>query len=263
MRLEQDRRRLLIEHGGYVPTDDGLLRITTGKEAEAREQTRQQRRLIQEADGKVLMIDSKPTNVPEYKEAEAEETASSSKQLTIKGKAKAIQAQSEPLQQKLALTIVDHTHEHSNGPSLVRTAPALDAPDITSQQLVIPNALPQAALETPSSNTQSRPGELLELNLPKDTPLARALKQAGLPETALVDQKGQVVFAKDMIAAGVTGGTEQEARIKMRAQIEAEVMGSQDDTREKVVPMWAYKVSGLFQGTFTLTVPAQPFVPSS
>jgi hypothetical protein len=122
--------------------------------------------------------------------------------------------------------------------ALIRPAPSLNAPDVSDQQLVIPNALPQAT----SSATTSPRDILTELPLPAESHLARALNEAGLPETALLNKDGQLVPARDVASGSGEGLGRGDIEKAHRALIEKEVMAEQNDDRERTVPTWAYRV---------------------
>ena len=240
LRLEQDRRKLLIEHGGYVPTDDGLLRLTLGDEATRVAQKRKQ--LVQGPNGKMLMIET--TAEAEIPSVEAGPSTQPDRALikVNKGKARATDDEHEE-DQVMALILGSDEREdddpNSSSKALIRTAPSLNAPDVSDQQLVIPNALPRASTTTRKSPQST----LTELPLPAESHLARALNEAGLPETALLNKDGQLVPARDITSGSGEGLGRGDLEKARRELIEKEVMSGESDTRERTVPTWAYKVS--------------------
>jgi hypothetical protein len=230
----------LIEHGGYVPTDDGLLRLTLGDEATRVAQKRKQ--LVQGPNGKMLMIET--TAAAEIPSVEAGPSGPPDQALikVDKGKGRATDEEDEE-DQVMALILGSDEREDddpdSSSKSLIRTAPSLNAPDVSDQQLVIPNALPRA-----STSTQKSPqNTLTELPLPAESHLARALNEAGLPETALLNKDGQLVPARDITSGSGEGLGRGDLEKAKREMIEKQVMSGESDTRERTVPTWAYKVS--------------------
>lgn len=243
----------MIEHGGYVPTDDGLLRLTLGEEAQDAVRKRK-KELLQGPDGKVLMIESSSNSLTDD-ESKKEKTGrleeGSGKQALIKvdkGKGRA-QEDVDNEEEVMALVLggaSDDNARSADSVALIRPAPSLNAPDISDQQLVIPNALPLAhALQSESPKDKDT---LIELPLPADSHLARALNEAGLPETAMMNQDGQLVPARDLANGSGDGLGRGELERKKRELIEKAVMADEKDSRERTVPTWAYRVSVLNRG---------------
>lgn len=243
----------MIEHGGYVPTDDGLLRLTLGEEAKEAVKKRK-KELVQGPDGKVLMIESSSNSSADdglKKEKPGLLEEGSDKQALIKvdkGKGRA-QEDANDEHEVMALVLSgdnDDTPRSADSVALIRPAPSLNAPDISDQQLVIPNALPSAQI------LQNEPAKdkdaLTELPLPADSHLARALNEAGLPETAMMNQDGQLVPARDLANGSGDGLGRGELERKKRELIEKAVMADEKDSRERTVPTWAYRVSVATRG---------------
>jgi protein DGCR14 len=205
LRLEQSRRQLLIENGGYVP-DDGLV---------------VKRKAIEPPTHRLALV--------------APKEGSSDDQ----GKQKAIEGPETDQVEGTSETsdaLVQRNDTTQDDRSLVRHAPSLNAPDISETQLAIPNALPVAM--TPANDpTDEGP---VEIALDPSSHLARALANAGLPETAIVTRQGDLVPGRE-IASG--SGVEGDAERKEREEREKRVMGELKDTRETLVPTWGYKVS--------------------
>ena len=239
LRLEQDRRKLLIEHGGYVPTDDGLLRLTLGDEATRVAQKRKQ--LVQGPNGKILMIETTSAAAIPSVEAGPSKQPEQALIKVDKGKGRATDDEDEE-DQVMALILGPDEREDddpdSSSRALIRTAPSLNAPDVSAQQLAIPNALPRASILTPKPPQNM----LTELPLPAESHLARALTEAGLPETALLNKDGQLVPARDITSGSGEGLGRGDLEKARRELIEKEVMSGESDTRERTVPTWAYKV---------------------
>jgi protein DGCR14 len=243
LQLEQGRRRLLIEHGGYIPTDDGLLRLTLGDEAEKTIRENKNKELVAGPNGKLLLIQAKQDEKEnERKSIKGKEPETSTALTKVdKGKRRAT-ADEEDEDEVLAMILGDSSGDgqpSSSNTALIRAAPQMNAPDISEQQLVIPNALPRAIDLPPDPFPQET---LLELPLPGDSHLARALNHAGLPETALINKDGQLVPARDVASGSGNGlgrGFDEKAR---RELIEKEVMGDEKDERSRAVPTWAYRV---------------------
>jgi hypothetical protein len=242
----------LIEHGGYVPTDDGLLRLTLGEEAQEVVKKRK-KELVQGPDGKVLMIESSSNSLTddESKEKTGLLEEGSGKQALIKvdkGKGRA-QEDVDDEEEVMALVLSganDDNARSADSVALIRPAPSLNAPDISDQQLVIPNALPLA--QTLQSDSPQDKDALTELPLPADSHLARALNEAGLPETAMMNQDGQLVPARDLANGSGDGLGRGEMERKKRELIEKAVMADEKDSRERTVPTWAYRVSVATRG---------------
>jgi hypothetical protein len=242
----------LIEHGGYVPTDDGLLRLTLGEEAQEVVKKRK-KELVQGPDGKVLMIESSSNSSADngLKEKPGLIEEGSGKQALIKvdkGKGRA-QEDADDEEEVMALVLSgdnDDTPRSADSVALIRPAPSLNAPDISDQQLVIPNALPSAQIL--QSNSPQDKDTLTELPLPADSHLARALNEAGLPETAMMNQDGQLVPARDLANGSGDGLGRGEMERKKRESIEKAVMADEKDSRERTVPTWAYRVSVATRG---------------
>ena len=237
----------MIEHGGYVPTDDGLLRLTLGEEAQEAVKKRK-KELVQGPDGKVLMIESSSNSSGEdglKKEKPGLIEEGSDKQALIKvdkGKGRA-QEDADDEEEVIALVLSsdnDDTARSADSMALIRPAPSLNAPDISDQQLVIPNALPLA--HTLQNEPARDKDTLTELPLPADSHLARALNEAGLPETAMMNQDGQLVPARDLANGSGDGLGRGELERKKRELIEKAVMADEKDSRERTVPTWAYRV---------------------
>lgn len=217
LRLEQSRRQLLIQAGGYVP-DDGLLPV---------------KQAIEPPTHRLALT------LP--KEGENREGAEE------KGKSKAIEAgpsmkptdgpQTEP---STALVIGKSEGSSAKDKALVRRAPELNAPDISEMQLAIPNALPSGVRE--STNKEDDNGTV-EIVLDPSSHLARALAEVGLPETAIVTRQGDLVPSREIASGGGDGvGRRGEVDRLAREAKENEVMGELKDNREIIVPTWGYKV---------------------
>ena len=223
-----------------MPTDDGLLRLTLGDEAQ--NSSRKRKELVQGPNGKMLMIESVAVSNPVADLESANEPSQQALIKVDKGKGRA-QEDADDEDQVMALVALDgedaNESGNANAVTMIRPAPSLNAPDISEQQLVIPNALPLAAAgpSLPSKDT------LTELSLPADSHLARALNEAGLPETALMNEDGQLVPARDVASGSGDGMGRGELEKKRRELIEKAVMADEQDSRERVVPTWAYKVS--------------------
>lgn len=193
----------------------------------------------------MLMIESAASvsrDVPELDGSKREKEPGQALIKLDKGKGRA-QDDVDDEDQVMALISLDDDDENNNSGStntvaMIRPAPSLNAPDVSEQQLVIPNALPTAALRPPSPKDT-----LTELPLPEDSHLARALNEAGLPETALMNKEGQLVPAR-MLASGSGDGLGRgELERRRREVIEKAVMAEEKDSRERTVPTWAYRVS--------------------
>ncbi|KAJ9107405.1 hypothetical protein QFC21_000855 [Naganishia friedmannii] len=216
LRLEQSRRQLLIEAGGYVP-NDGLLPV---------------RKRIDPPTHRLALT------LPGNEERGTKQVEEG------KGEPKAIHPSVEtPSQDKGASTntslVVSDTNRVNpdDTTALIRRAPELDAPDITHTQLVIPNALPEGSL-VPEHDGQN---ELVEIVLDPSSHLARALAEVGLPETAIVTRQGELVPSREFASGAGEGLGRGEADRRLREAKEKEVMGELKDDREKVVPTWGYK----------------------
>lgn len=218
LRLEQSRRQLLIQAGGYVP-DDGLIPA---------------RKAIEPPAHRLALT------LPR----EEEITDPSDK----KGKAKAIEAdtsgkQAEEDQSVRSTALIVGSSEQSSvdNVALVRHAPDLNAPDVSDMQLAIPNALPSGAIS--AANEEDDNGTV-EIMLDPSSHLARALAEVGLPETAIVTRQGDLVPSRDIASSGGDGlGRRGEVDRLARESKESEVMGELKDNREIIVPTWGYKVS--------------------
>lgn len=217
LRLEQSRRQLLIQAGGYVP-DDGLLPV---------------RKAIEPPTHRLALT------LP--KEGENEEPSED------KGKTKAIEAgpsakqtggtQTQP---STALIVSGSNESSANDMALVRHAPELNAPDVSEMQLAIPNALPSSAI---SPTNKEDDNGTVEIVLDPSSHLARALAEVGLPETAIVTRQGDLVPSREIASGGGDGvGRRGEVDRLAREAKENEVMGELKDTREIIVPTWGYKV---------------------
>jgi hypothetical protein len=218
LRLEQSRRQLLIQAGGYVP-DDGLIPV---------------RKAIEPPTHRLALT------LP--REEEITETSDQ------KGKAKAIEAGPSGKQAVedrpeigTALIIGSPKQSSADDVALVHHAPDLNAPDISDMQLAIPNALPSGAI--PATNEENDNGTV-EIMLDPSSHLARALAEVGLPETAIVTRQGDLVPSRDIASSGGDGlGRRGEVDRLAREAKESEVMGELKDSREIIVPTWGYKVS--------------------
>ncbi len=109
--------------------------------------------------------------------------------------------------------------------------------DYTSSQLVIANTLPTAPPPRPPSPTS----DIHEVPLSPSLPLARALNEAGLPETAMTTSSGQIIPVRE-VASGSEGFRRGKEVAERREEVERQVMADEKDEREKVVPTWGYKV---------------------
>ncbi|KAJ9104347.1 hypothetical protein QFC19_003989 [Naganishia cerealis] len=217
LRLEQSRRQLLIEAGGYVP-DDGLLPV---------------RKRIEPPTHRLALT------LPKIEEQDQKQIEGG------KGKQKAIQSDADTGSTDKGdddtntSLVVSNTEGATTSDirSLVRRAPECDVPNIANTQLVIPNALPEGSLP-PVRDDQS---ELVEIVLDPSTHLARALAEAGLPETAIVTRQGELVPSREVASGAGDGLGRGEADRMQREAIEKQVMGELKDDREKLVPTWGYK----------------------
>ncbi len=147
-----------------------------------------------------------------------------------KGKGRAVDEDDDDIANRMD---VDGSSNPSQ--SLIRSQNADSTP---SNQLIlpIPNSLPIAPI------TNSPDEDSVELLLNPSTHLARALHQAGLPETAIVNLDGDVVPVREMASGSGDGlGRGVEEREK-RERVEREVVAESKDMRGKVVPAWAFKV---------------------
>lgn len=205
LRAEQGRRRLLIEAGGFVP-DDGLV---TGSKAMAPPTHRLALKPVEEGSG-ARAIEVGPAGERE------DEKAESSNSLVRRD-------------------------DEAEDRALVRRAPGLNVPDISSTQLTIPNALP-ADPTTPIDTDDDGNSTLHEIPLDPASHLARALAQVGLPETAIVTRKGELVPAREVASGSGDGLGRGEADRQEREERERRVMGDEKDMRETLVPTWGYKV---------------------
>lgn len=217
LRLEQSRRQLLIEAGGYVP-NDGLLPV---------------RKRIEPPTHRLALT------LPENEEKSTNRIEGG------KSEKKAIQSAVQTISQdkggstNTSLVVSDTENaEIDDTTAIVRRAPELDAPDITNTQLVIPNALPEGP-PVPNIDDQN---ELVEIVLDPSSHLARALAEVGLPETAIVTRKGELVPTREFASGAGEGLGRGEADRRSREAKEKEVMGDLKDDREKLVPTWGYKV---------------------
>lgn len=129
--------------------------------------------------------------------------------------------------------------EHcSTSTSLIRLAPSLNQPDISDQQLVIPNSLPTAH---PSRSRSRSRSPLIELDLDRDTHLASALFSAGLPSTALVTSTGAIVPSREIASGSGDGLGRGRVERERREAVEKEVFADQKDVRGKEVPEWRFR----------------------
>lgn len=206
LRLEQGRRQLLIENGGYVP-DDGLV---------------VQRKAVEAPTHRLALLAPK--------EGSSEDN----------GQPKAIEGpERDAKDDKTAANdaLMRREDAAEDGRSLIRRAPELNAPDISDTQLAVPNAL---AIASSATSVNADSNKAVEIPLDPSSHLARALANAGLPETALVTRQGDLVPGRE-IASG--SGAAGEVERKEREEREKRVMGDLKDERETLVPTWGYKVS--------------------
>lgn len=218
LRLEQSRRQLLIEAGGYVP-NDGLLPARKRIEPPTHrlaltlpEDEDQGMKRIEGGRGEQKQIQSSVTTTPQDK------GVGTNTSLVVRNTEQA---------------------KTDNTTAIIRRAPELDALDITDTQLAIPNALPEGSLD-PEHDDQS---ELVEIVLDPSSHLARALAEVGLPETAIITRQGELVPSREFASGAGEGLGRGEADRRLREAKEKEVMGELKDNREKIVPTWGYKVS--------------------
>jgi len=226
LRLEQGRRRGLIEAGGYVP-NDGVMemkRVEAGK--------------------RVLTIKGVAG-----REKEEESVEGGKGQGKDKGKEGDVLALEDPSSKsdteashtadsQALVTTHDVADPATTTTALIRHAPPTATLSPSQTQLVIPNSLPTAS----PTRTPSPTSDLREVPLSPASHLYRALYEAGLPETAIVTRGGEVVPVRE-VASGTGGevimrGKEVEER---REQVERKVMQEEKDEREKVVPGWGYR----------------------
>lgn len=218
LRLEQSRRQLLIQAGGYVP-DDGLIPV---------------KKAIEPPTHRLAL-----TLPKEGEDSEA---------LAEKGEKKAIEAgpsrteaKGKQAEASNALTISSPKQSSADNGFMIRHAPDLNAPDVSEMQLAIPNALPSGAI--PATNEEDENGTI-EIMLNPASHLARALAEVGLPETAIVTRQGDLVPSREIASGGGDAlGRRGEVDRLAREAKENEVMGELKDSREIIVPTWGYKVS--------------------
>lgn len=243
LKIEQARRRRLIEAGGHVAEDDGLM--GAGKKRVM--PPRHPLAIEASADGGALSDDAQDdratlaigNGTPRDDGASRDEQRGGDR----------LQAAAETMEQGHSLQVATRS-EASKEHQLTK---------IDASVTTIANALPRAPLATAADDEDDNRA-LVEFALRPDSHLALALAEAGLPSTAFAARldaessttSGQVVVvpAREVASGAGDGLGRGEEERQRREMIEAEVWADQKETREAIVPDWKFKVSLALQRSF-------------
>lgn len=236
LKVEQARRKGLIEAGGHVDKDDGLM----GKNRKQVVAPKHPLALEARTDGEEV-------------EMEMSDAQNDRRQMAITGDAQT----AGTLQ-----IMTDSTNSGSSSQIALRSEndpqQQTDESTPSTTAMTVANALPRAPDENGDDNEEAEGRALVEFALRPDSHLAVALAEAGLPSTAFAarmpsddkkrstrsspDQAVVIVPAREVASGAGDGLGRGQVERQRREMIEAEVWADQEDTRAAIVPDWKYKV---------------------